>query len=89
MMTNFDQIIQKYISVCHKYGVEAQVTLTRGDGERQTVHGNHIILNMDKIPADEFETYLAHDIRKVLLPQMVLETDRLLLRRARPSDAED
>ena len=89
MMTNFDQIIQKYISICHKYGVEVQVTLTGGDGERQTVHGNQIMLNTDKIPADAFEAYLACDIRKVLLPQMVLETNRLLLRRARPSDAED
>lgn len=52
-------------------------------------HGVTIVeLNAAKIPSSELEVYAGYQVGKILLPQLVLETDRLILRRFRPEDAE-
>lgn len=87
METN--SIIQKYTALCEKYGVIIQIVLTRGDSDIQKIEGNKILLNPDRILEAEFETYLAYNVRQILIPQLVLETNRLVLRRFQAADAKD
>ena len=46
-----------------------------------------ITLNAAKIDATECELYTGYHVRKILLPRLKLETERLLLRRYHPNDA--
>ena len=46
-----------------------------------------ITLNAAKIDATECELYAGYHARKILLPRLKLETERLLLRRYHPDDA--
>ena len=47
-----------------------------------------ITLNTASISKEEYEGYAGYFVRKLLLPQLKLETERLLLRRYDPKDAE-
>ena len=52
-------------------------------------NGKHVItLNATIISESEYESHAGYFVRKVLLPQLKLETERLLLRRYDPEDAE-
>lgn len=86
---NVNDTIQKYISLCKGYGVDINVKFAHGDERVQSVDGNTIVLNTDKIADTEFEEYLAYSIRKALIPQFTLTTDRLILRRFQTDDAKD
>lgn len=86
---NTSDVIQKYIALCQKYGVSIQVLLSHGDDCKQKIDGSTIMLNVDMIPESKFEEYLAYNVRKVLVPQLALTTDRLTLRRFQETDAAD
>ena len=47
-----------------------------------------VTLNTAKIPAEEYDAYAGYHVGKILLPRLVLETERLVLRRYREEDAE-
>ena len=87
MSTN--DTIQKYIALCQSYGVDLHVVLSHGDSCKQEIEGTTIILNEDMICESEFEAHLAYNVRKVLLPLLVLTTDRLILRKFQETDAAD
>lgn len=61
----------------------------RGENFAQRVDGNTVAINLDMIPESALEKYLSHNIRKLLVPQSVLATDRLILRKFQKSDAKD
>jgi RimJ/RimL family protein N-acetyltransferase len=82
-------IVNKYISLCQMYHVDIEVVFVYGDKAKQEIIGDKIILNIDKISKDEFEMYLSYNVRKLLLPRLVLETDRLILRRFDYNDSND
>lgn len=82
-------IVQKYISLCKRYGVDIDIELTHGDNFIQKSDGNTITLNADKITETDFEAHLLYNIRKMLTPQIVLTTERLILRKFQPNDAKD
>lgn len=67
-------------------------TIFNIDGCKQkttTEHGKHVItLNAATISEAEYESHAGYIVRKLLLPQLKLETERLLLRRYNPKDAE-
>lgn len=84
----YDEIIDSYVRISRKYGLEIEVTLAH-DGDKARIDGERILLNVERIPAGEFERCLACQVRKLLLPKLALETDRLTLRRFRPEDARD
>lgn len=59
-------------------------------GKNQAVqeNGRHVItLNTAKIPPSEYEIHAGYHARKLLLPHLRLETERLLLRRFQAADA--
>lgn len=86
---NKSDLIAKYIELCRSYGVEVQVVLSHGDSCVQKIEGITITLNEDRIPDAEFETYLTYNIRKILIPPLVLTTGHLVLRGFQETDAED
>lgn len=86
---NKSELISKYVELCRGHGVDVQVALSHGDSGTQKVEGTTITLNEDRIPEAEFEAYLTYNIRKILLPRLVLDTGRLVLRGFRETDAED
>lgn len=86
---NLNDIVQKYVSLCKNYGVVINVDLVHDDNDLQKADGSTITLNVDKIAKSDFENFLACNIRKVLLPQLTLTTDRLILRNFRKGDAKD
>lgn len=49
--------------------------------------GFTIRLDSDRIGGPEYETYVAYQTRKLLLPRLRLETERLVLRPFAPEDA--
>ena len=67
-------------------------TICDTDGCKQqtiTENGKNVItLNAAAISESEYATYAGYAIRKRLLPQLKLETERLLLRRYNPEDAQ-
>ena len=80
-------------SLAADFGISLNIN-TVFDGERpkhQTCeeNGKHVItLNTATISETEYESHAGYFVRKILLPQIKLETDRLLLRRYDPEDAE-
>lgn len=48
-----------------------------------------ITVNSAKVSLAEYPDHLGHRVGKILLPQLRLETERLVLRRYRPEDARD
>lgn len=93
MITREDYFNTELTRLCSKLSVPVRIdTISNADAPRcQTVEEDDaltITLNTAKIPVGEYETYAAYHVRKVLLPSLKLETDRLLLRRYQPGDAE-
>lgn len=86
---NTNDTIQKYVALCRNHGVDIHIALSHGDSCKQKIEETTITLNADIIPESEFEAYLAYNVRKVLVPQLVLTTERLILRRFQQTDAKD
>ena len=67
-------------------------TICDTDGCKQqtiTENGKNVItLNAAAISESEYESHAGYFVRRILLPQLKLETERLLLRRYHPQDAE-
>lgn len=85
----YADIINKYKKICSKYNVYINVELTYGDAEKQNIIHNTIFLNLDYFAGDLFEAALSYNVRKILLPQLKIETSRLILRRFAKEDAYD
>lgn len=84
---------QYYANLLRTFGIDAQIVITNDpelpgqeileDNDRFTIR-----LNPSKFHPDvSCESYVACNARKLLLPRLVLETDRLVLRRFRRADA--
>lgn len=86
---NKEELHKKYTEICKKYGVTVNIEFVAGEEEAQAVVGNTIRLNTDKISEADLEEFIAYNVRKILLPNLVLSTDRLTIRRFQPSDAKD
>lgn len=88
-------IDQTYCQLLSRFGIHAQIITTDDPSlPRQEItespDGFTICLNPDKfIPSLSYESYVAYNTRAILLPRLVLETERLVLRRFQPEDAED
>lgn len=88
------RIDEKYRRVLQQYGLELVVICT--EDEEQPVQnceidGNSVIitLNLPKIEASDsdYEGFLAFNVRRVLLPRLYMETERLIIRRYEREDA--
>lgn len=88
-----EEIDNKYQRVADAHGVQIAVEYGSGFPKAQEIINNGsgfvIKLNSEKIGAEAYEEYLSYNVRKIIIPQLRLATDRLLLRRFDRSDAED
>lgn len=88
------EINEKYLRLLKRYGVSACITVQNSPtapsfsvaDEEATPR---IVLNEARLTSGDYERTLAYCAEKLLLPRLVLETDRLVLRRFRQSDAAD
>lgn len=91
---NIQRINEKYRNLCSRFSVPVRISTTNDPGAptqeiRRDDGVSAITLHTGRIADADYETYLAYNIGKVLLPRLVLETGRLILRRFRPEDAND
>ena len=75
------------------FGIPLKIkTIYDADGCKQqtiTENGKYVLtLNAAAISESEYESHAGYAVRKLLLPQLKLETERLLLRRYNPEDAK-
>lgn len=90
-----EAVNQKYSTLLKAFGVDVRFVAlndpacpaqeVREDESGFTVHINTARI----LPELGYESYAAYNARTILLPRLVLETDRLILRRFRDEDAED
>ena len=88
------QTNERLESLCRRNGILLKIHTTDDPdepkvqtGEENEVHT--VTLNTTKIPAEEYDAYAGYHVGTILLPKLVLETERLILRRYREEDAED
>lgn len=84
---------QHYCTLLESYGIKVNILTVddpKSPSQEVVQEGNQftIRLNPSKfIPDLSYESYVAYNARKILLPRLVLETPRLVLRRFRNEDA--
>lgn len=88
------QLNEKYITLCDRYHIPVNIIITNElNAPKQEISDENgifvIKLNTEYIPEADYEMYLAYNVGKILLPRLVLNTDRLTLRRFRVEDALD
>ncbi len=86
-------IHNRYIELCKKYGIFAVITNVNDASAPayeltadNSIHS--IVLNDAKIDASMYESFLAYAVSLLLLPRLVLTTERLIIRRFCMDDAE-
>lgn len=91
-----NRIDERYSKILKENGICAEIEVVHGTPKKDEIvnsEGKHIIrLNVDKIAAShygDYEDFLAYNVRKLVLPNMNLESERLVIRRLRMEDAED
>ena len=89
----YTKINERLESLCGRNGISLKIHMTDDPdapgvqtGEENGVYT--VTLNTAKIPAEEYDAYAGYHVGKILLPRLVLETERLVLRRYREEDAE-
>ena len=91
---NIQKLNEKYTSLCSRFSVPVRISLIADPSAPTQTISNYgdvavIALNTERIADADYEMYLAYNIGKVLLPRLVLETERLILRRFQSEDAAD
>ena len=86
------QLHNRYIELCKKYGISVIVTnKNAADAPKYEIITNdgihNIILNDAKLDASMYEVLLAYAVSMLLLPNLVLKTKRLFIRRFCMDDA--
>lgn len=90
---SYKEIKEKYEKTLAKFGIKGRIESVTGsefpiqeikEGDDEIT----IYLNIEEIEEKEYEDYVAHNVRKVLLPRLTLETKRLIIRRVRKEDAD-
>lgn len=93
MITREDYFNAGLERLCGDCGVSVRISTINDHNapklQTDEVNGVHVVtLNKAKIPAAEYEIYAGYYTGKILLPRLKLETERLILRRYMPEDAE-
>lgn len=89
-----DAIHQKYISLLKQFGIQLLIETIDDPAAppqeiQETSSGFLLKLNPRRfLPDLSYESYVAYNARDILLPNLVLETDRLVIRRVSLEDAE-
>ena len=82
----------RYIELCKEHGISVLVTNNNAaDAPKYELIDNNgvhnIVLNDTKIDASMYEAFLAYAVSLLLLPNLVLKTERLIIRRFCMNDA--
>lgn len=89
LLVSKNSLIMQYSNLCHQYNTDVEIAISQDIDRKLQVDGNRILINDNQIPENELEGCIAYAVRQVLLPQMEIETPRLLLRPFRMSDSMD
>lgn len=86
-------INDRYIKLCKEHGISLIITnIDAADAPAYALNPNHsihnIVLNDAKIDTSMYESFLAYAVSQLLLPRLVLKTDRLVIRRFCMDDAK-
>lgn len=87
-----EQINQRYIELCKDYDISIVVSNNdAADAPKYALNNNndvhYIALNNAKIDSSAYEAFLAYAVSQLLLPKLVLKTERLVIRRFCMDDA--
>ena len=86
------QLHHRYVELCKEHGISVLVTNNNAaDAPKYELITNNdvhnIVLNDTKIDASMYEAFLAYAVSLLLLPNLVLKTKRLVIRRFCMNDA--
>ena len=89
-----EQINKRYVNLCEDHGISIAVSIIDiADAPKYECTSNNevhnIVLNIAKIDYSMYGAYLAYAVSLLLLPKLVLKTDRLLIRRFCMNDAAE
>ena len=87
-----EQLHNRYIELCKEHGISVLVTNNNtADAPKYELVTNNainnIVLNDTKIDTSMYEAFLAYAVSLLLLPNLVLKTERLVIRRFCLDDA--
>ncbi len=91
-MFSREAIDRKYKNITKEQGVHIEIVYQPGFSKTQeteeTGEGFTIKLNSDRISESDYEAYLSYHVRKLILPHLRLETERLVIRPFERNDAQ-
>ena len=87
-MDRFAGINERYVRLCRRFGIELHIEAEGEPTPAPKCEHYSLRLKLELIPEGQYETYLSYNVRKLLLPILRLETERLTVRRVEISDAE-
>lgn len=90
-MFSLEAIDCKYKNIVKEQGMRIDIAYQSGLAKTQEVEENSegftIKLNSDRISKSDYEEYLSYHVRKIILPHLCLETERLVIRPFERNDA--
>jgi hypothetical protein len=87
-MDRFAGTNERYVRLCRRFGIILHIEAEGEPLPAPKCEHYTLRLKMELIPEGQYERYLSYNIRKLLLPMLRIETERLLLRRVEIGDAE-
>lgn len=91
-MFSHEVIDRKYRNIGKEQGIHIEISYQPGFPKTQeieeTAGGFTIKLNSDRIGESDYEEYLSYQVRKIILPRLRLETERLVVRPFVRNDAQ-
>lgn len=85
-------IDKKYVDLVKTYGIDLEIVhsedLECAFDILEEDSKVEIQMNLSKIPKGEYESYLSYNVRKIVLPVLHLETERLRIRRFEKEDVD-
>lgn len=92
-MISRETVDSRYKALAQEQGVRLEILYRPGLTKVQEIGacegGFQIKLDAGRVSEEDYGEYLSYNVRRVLLPRLRLETDRLILRRFEQRDGED
>lgn len=87
---NFNEFNRHLVDLCQENGAHLSIaTINDPNRPKQEQIGDTLWLNIARIPEDRYEQFARYFVLQYLIPQLVLRTPRLTLRRFCMEDARD
>jgi len=82
-------LIDRYTALLRQNGLHTKIEISHNINKKVEADENRILLNEERIPTEQWEACIACGVRQILLPKLVIQTERLILRPFLMSDSED